>query len=328
MPSLRETKDRIQSVKNTQKITRAMKMVAAAKVKKAENAVKASRPFAMELFKTFYEIYNSIEDKNFSKDGIKVKNPLDNYPVLLEARQIKTIGLVVVSSNKGLAGAYTANLVRFAAKEIREANKNNIKVKIFLIGQKAEASIRALSHDLDFEIKEVYTGILDDINASSAKVVALDLAEEFVQGNIDKIELITTRYINMMTYKVEGWTLLPLVYSHNKKIEKFFKEEFNKENKIEYKTFFDDKNLAEQVFEPSQRILLQKIVPMYITNLIFQAILEAQASELASRMTAMSAATKNAEDMINLLTIQYNKARQESITLELTEVISGAMSKK
>lgn len=328
MPNLRETKDRIQSVKNTQKITRAMKMVAAAKVKKAENAVKSSRPFAMELFKTFYEVYDSIEDKNFSKDEIKSKNPLDNYPVLLHKREIKTIGLLVISSNKGLAGAYTANLVRFCAKKIKEANEKNIKVKVFLIGQKAESALKALERDLEFEIKEVYTGILDDINASSAKVVALDLAEEFTKGNIDKIELITTRYVNMMTYKVEGWTLLPLIYSHDKKVEKFIKEEFDKENKIQYKTFLDDKNLREQIFEPNQKILLQKIVPMYITNLIFQAILEAQASELASRMTAMSAATKNAEDMINQLTIQYNKARQESITLEITEVISGAMSKK
>lgn len=325
MPNLRETKDRIQSVKNTQKITRAMKMVAAAKVKKAENAVKMSRPFTMELFRTFVEIYNSIEDKKFEK--VKSNNPLDNYPVLLKEREIKTLGLVIISSNKGLAGAYTANLVRFAAKEIKKANKEGISVKIFLVGQKAEASLKALGRDYKFDLKEVYTGVLDDINASSAKVVASDLAESYVTGKIDKIELITTRYINMMSYKVEGWTLLPVINTKDEKVRTFFKEEFNKENKIEYKTFFENKTGASQLFEPNQKTLLQKIVPMYITNTIFQAILEAQASELASRMTAMSAATNNASDMINLLTIQYNKARQEAITSEITEVISGSLNK-
>ena len=327
MPSLKETKDRILSVKNTQKITRAMKMVAAAKVKKAENAVKMSRPFSMELFRTFVEIYGSIEDKEF--ETVKSANPLDNYPVLLKARPIKTVGLVIISSNKGLAGAYTANLIRFAAMKIKCANENNINVRIFLIGQKAEAGLKALLSELKFEIKEVYTGILDDVNASSAKVIALDLAEEYTTNRIDKIELITTRYINMMRYKVENWTLLPVITQNSDEIRTFYKKEFNIENKIEYKTFFDDKDKTDsyRLFEPNQKTLLQKIVPMYITNTIFQAILEAQASELASRMTAMSAATNNAEDMINTLTIQYNKARQDSITQEITEVISGSLGK-
>lgn len=320
MPNLRETKNRIQSVKNTQKITRAMKMVAAAKVKKAENMVKMSRPFTLELFRTFVEIYNSINDKNFEK--VKTKNPLDNYPVLLEEREVKTVGLLLISSNKGLAGAYTANLVRYASKIIKHENKKGHDVKVFIVGQKAEAPIRALSRDYKFDLQEVYTGLLDDINISLAKVVALDLAEEFVEGKIDKIELITTRYINMMKYSVESWTLLPVIKKENKIFKSFFKQEFDKENKIDYKTFFDGKENNFQLFEPNQKKLLQKIVPMYISNIIMQSILEAQASELASRMTAMSAATNNAEEMIRTLTIQYNKVRQEAITQEITEVIS------
>ena len=307
MAGLKETKDRIQSVKNTQKITRAMKMVAAAKVKKAENSVKLSRPFALELFKTFVEIYDSIEDKKFEN--------------------IKTIGLVIISSNKGLAGAYNANLIRLAASKIKEANSKNIKVELFLVGSKVEAGLRALEKEYDFNIKEVYTGILDDVNTSSARIVASDLAKEYINLKIDKIELITTRYINMLTYSPESWTLLPVIHQGNKNVQAFFKKQFDKEHKIEYKTFFEDKKNTIQLFEPNQTTLLKQIVPMYITNLIYQAILEAQASELASRMTAMSAATKNAEDMINNLTIQYNKARQQSITQEITEVISGTLNK-
>ncbi len=325
MAGLKETKDRIQSVKNTQKITRAMKMVAAAKVKKAENSVKLSRPFALELFKTFVEIYDSIEDKKF--ENIKTKEPLDNYKALLEERQVKTIGLVIISSNKGLAGAYNANLIRLAASKIKEANSKNIKVELFLVGSKVEAGLRALEKEYDFNIKEVYTGILDDVNTSSARIVASDLAKEYINLKIDKIELITTRYINMLTYSPESWTLLPVIHQGNKNVQAFFKKQFDKEHKIEYKTFFEDKKNTIQLFEPNQTTLLKQIVPMYITNLIYQAILEAQASELASRMTAMSAATKNAEDMINNLTIQYNKARQQSITQEITEVISGTLNK-
>ena len=235
--------------------------------------------------------------------------------------------LVIVSSNKGLAGAYTANLVKFAAREIKKANDKNLDVKIFLLGQKAESSLRALKSEYKFDIKEVYTGILDGINASSAKIVASDLAQEFVDGKIDKIELVTTRYINMMNYKVEGWTLLPVINAEDKELKTFLNREFDKENRFEYRTFFERIKPAFEIFEPSQKAILQKIVPMYITNLIFQAILEAQASELASRMTAMSAATNNANDMIETLTIQYNKARQDKITQELTEVISGSLKK-
>ena len=218
-------------------------------------------------------------------------------------------------------------MVRYVEKEIKKANKDGLKVKVFLLGQKAEAPIKALEKDCDFQIREVYTGILDDISASSARIVALDLAQMFVDEEIDKIELITTRYINMMKYKVESWTLLPVFKKGSKKIKSFYKEEFNQENNLIYDSFMDKLNGAFELFEPSQKALLQKILPMYITNIIFQSILEAQASELASRMTAMSAATKNAEEMIKNLTVQYNKARQEAITQEITEVISGSLNK-
>ena len=128
----------------------------------------------------------------------------------------------------------------------------------------------------------------------------------------------------MMNYKVEDWNLLPV--ANIQKAKAFFKEEFNIEKNINYETFFDNTNISSQIFEPNQKTLLKNIMPMYITNVIYQAILEAQASELASRMTAMSAATNNAQDMITHLTIDYNKARQAGITNEITEVISGANS--
>ncbi len=333
MANLRNIKNRISSIKNTQKITRAMKMVAAAKVKKAEAAVKLSRPFTYELFRMFIKTYDEIKDNiNGGFEAIKVKNAIDNYPELLNSREVNTVALVVISSNKGLAGAYSANIVRFTLNKIKELNAQNKHVSLYLVGQKTLAPLKNAKKNLDFEIKEIYTGILDDLSVSSAKIVAEDLAIDFVEKRVDRIELITTRYINTMTYKVEEWTLLPAMSpkegqekAHAMQLNKFHREEFDKEHKVEYEHSIKLDSLME--FLPNPKAVLQKIVPMYITNVIYQTMLEAQASELSSRMTAMSAATNNAEDMIKTLTVQYNKVRQEGITQELTEVIGASMKK-
>jgi len=333
MANLRNIKNRISSIKNTQKITRAMKMVAAAKVKKAEAAVKLSRPFTYELFRMFIKTYDEIKDSaNGGFEAIKVKNAIDNYPELLSAREVNTVALVVISSNKGLAGAYSANIVRFTLNKIKELNAQNKHVALYLVGQKTVAPLKNAKKNLDFEIKEIYTGILDDLSASSARIVAEDLAIDYVEKRVDRIELITTRYINTMTYKVEEWTLLPAMSPKEgqekakaMRINKFHREEFDREHNIEYEHSIKLDSLME--FLPDPKAVLQKIVPMYITNVIYQTMLEAQASELSSRMTAMSAATNNAEDMIKTLTVQYNKVRQEGITQELTEVIGASMKK-
>lgn len=330
MANLRNIKDRISSIKNTQKITRAMKMVAAAKVKKAEAAVKMSRPFTYELYRMFIKVYDEIGKSHF--DAIKTKNAIDNYPALLNRRDVDTVGLVVISSNKGLAGAYSANIVRFTINKIKELNAQNKKVVLYLVGQKTIAPLKNVKKALGFEIKEIYTGILDDLNVSSAKIVAQDLAEDYVNDRIDRIELITTRYINTMTYKVEEWTLLPTLSpkegedrAKTMQVSKFHKSEFDAEHNVQYEHHVKLDSIAE--FLPSPESVLQMIVPMYLTNVIYQTMLEAQASELSSRMTAMSAATNNAEDMIKTLTVQYNKVRQEGITQELTEVIGASMNK-
>lgn len=310
LANLRTIKDRITSITNTQKITRAMKMVAAAKVKKAENATKASRPFASDLYKIFARIIEDLGTESF--DRIEPERALENYPELLKRREIKTIGLLVITSNKGLAGAYSTNVVRYTIKRIKEALKNGQKVKLFLVGQKAIAPLKNARRNLDYEISQTYTSILDSLDANSAIAVAEDLAEAYVGEEVDSIELITTRYQNMMTYRVENWALLPALGEQGG-VQKFREED--KEGHYAHST---------TEFEPDVSAIMQKLVPMYVTNIIYQALLEATASELASRMTAMSAAVNNANEMIRVLTIDYNKARQAKITQELNEVISGA----
>lgn len=315
MANLRNIKDRITSIQNTQKITRAMKMVAAAKVKKAENAVKMSRPFTFELYKMFTKVCKATSNSGFAP--IKTKRAIDNYPGLLEKREIKTVGFVVMSSNKGLAGAYSANIVRFALKEIKQALNEGKNVKLYLAGQKALAPLKNASRVLNFEIEEIYTSIMDNPDSTNSLILAEDLAAQYVKGEIDSIELITTRYQNMMTYKVEKWTLLPVT------VKEFHKKEFDEEHNVKHaESSHKIDPLTE--FVPDLCTILQNVMPMYITNIIFQALLEANASELASRMTAMSAATNNAQEMIRALTIDYNKARQAQITQELNEVVSGA----
>ena len=318
MANLRSIKDRINSIKNTQKITKAMKMVAAAKVKKAENAVRASRPFTIELSKIFRYAYKEANKTQHNK--VTAKENLENYGELLKKREIKNVGLVIISSNKGLAGAYCANIVRYATNMIKEFNSQGKKVKVYLVGQKAAPAIKNLKNQIDFEIRKTYVNILDGVNSSSAYVLATKLADDFIDGTIDSIELVTTRYKNMMSYKTEHWQLLPVVTNENE-IKKFYNDELSDELNVQH-----DVHKIEPLSEflPNLGSVLSKIVPMYLTNIIYQSFLEAQASELASRMTAMSSATNNATDMISSLTIEYNKARQAKITQELTEVISGA----
>lgn len=298
MPNLKDIKSRISSVQNTKKITKAMKMVAAAKVKKAENTVKAARPFSDELLFLFRKMLATVGE--YSTSGLKIEKALDNYPALLEKREVKTEGMLVITSNKGLAGAYNANVIKSTLVRIKENDANGIKTIIYPVGQKAVSAFKHRSGN--FELAKSYLSVANDPTATGASLIAEDIAEDFVAGKIDKIDIITTHFNNMMSYSVVSWDVLPV------KIEKAENHEID----------------PVMEFEPSVHSVLQQLVPMYITNSIFQALLEANASELAARMTAMSAASNNAEEMINTLTIDYNKARQSAITQELVEIVSGA----
>ena len=298
MPNLKDIKSRIGSVQNTKKITKAMKMVAAAKVKKAENTVKASRPFSDELLNLFRKMLATVGE--FSTTNLKIKRGLDNYPALLTRREIRTEGLLIITSNKGLAGAYNANIIKTALKRIKDNSEKGIKTVVYPVGQKAISGFKHKSGN--FELKNGYTAVINEPTATGASLIAEDIANDFVSGKIDKIDIITTHFNNMMSYNIVDWEILPV------NVDKAENHELD----------------PVMEFEPSASSVLQQLVPMYITNSIYQALLEANASELASRMTAMSAASNNAEEMITTLTIDYNKARQAAITQELVEIVSGA----
>ena len=305
MANLKDIKNRIQSIESTKKITRAMKMVAAAKVKKSENAVKSARPYTKELVEMFQKMLNSVTE--FSSESLKIKSPIDDYPALLQTRDVKNVGILVLTSNKGLAGAYNANVVRAVLKRIKEYKEQGIEVTLFVGGQKGISALRKKCASLGCPIVKKYFSAIDNPNPIEARDIAEDVAEYYVSKKIDKIEIMTTRFKNMMSYFVEDWQVLPVsgVVDVHERIT---------DNVID--------PLME--FVPDKHHILQKIVPMYMTNIFYQALLEAQASELASRMTSMSAATTNAEKMIKALSIEYNKTRQAAITQELIEVVNGA----
>lgn len=307
MANLKEIKNRIKSVQSTKKITRAMKMVASAKVRASEYAVKASRPYAMELYHMFQKMLNSATE--FSAETLKIKSAIDNYPKLLEKREFHNVGILVITSNKGLAGAYSVNVSKAAFKRIQEYKKQGIGVRIFIAGQKGISIMRKKLSALNINIEKEYYSAVDKPDAMEARAIAEDLAEYYVDNRIDKIEIITTRFKNMVSYSVDTWEVMPLAGV------KDIHERLH-DNVIE--------PLME--FTPDMHHILQKLVPMFITNTFYQALLEAHASELASRMTAMSAATNNAEKMIQSLSIEYNKLRQSAITNEIIEVINGANS--
>ena len=298
MPNLKDIKSRISSVQNTKKITKAMKMVAAAKVKKAESTVKAARPFSDELMQMFRKMLAQAGE--YSVVGLNVSRALDNYPELLKQRRVNSEGLLVITSNKGLAGAYNANVIKAALKRVKENDSQGVHTVIYPVGQKAASAFKHRSGN--FEVKQGYISIANNPTATGANLIAEDIADDFVSGAIDRIDIITTHFNNMMSYTVQSWDVLPV------NIEKAQEHELD----------------PVMEFEPSVHAVLQQLVPMYISNSIYQALLEANASELAARMTAMSAASNNAEEMINTLTIDYNKARQAAITQELVEIVSGA----
>lgn len=292
MANLKRIKDRINSISNTKKITSAMKTVAVTKVKKCEAAVLASRPFAEELEDLISKLFEYSE-----------KNADIGLPKIAEKRDIKNEGILIITSDKGLAGAYNVNISKFTLNEIEKIQSEGKNVKLFIAGQKGITFFSRREKDKGFKILKTYPCSPECGNKVHASIIAEDLTEAFLNENIDSIRIITTKFKNLMSSLPEKRDILPAGNLQTKD-DKIFNEDFE--------------------FEPGIETILGKLLPYYIAAEIYEALLEASASELAARMTAMSAATDNAEEMISKLTTDYNKVRQQLITGEITEVVAGA----
>jgi len=311
MPNLKDIRRRIKSVKSTQKITQAMKMVAAAKVKRAENRVKAARPYAQEVFNVMSKVYNALKNQGGAFSGSR-------YVELLSPRPIKKMGIVVVSSDRGLCGSYNSNLVRQALTLEKELISRGLEPKFYLVGNKAIQSFSRYS-------KSPVLGRMADMTAAptihDASLIGETLVKAYLAGEIDSIEVLSTHFISMISYKVKMTAVVP--------VKGILPEVIASIDPPGETLAHSTEHIApEMLLEPNATETLDHLMPMYLGNSIYALLLEASASELAARMTAMSNATKNAGEMLEDLTRVYNRLRQSSITQEILEIVGGAEALK
>jgi len=285
MPSLRDIKRRIKSVQNTQQITRAMEMVAAARLRKAQQRVEAARPYGLKM-------QQMLESLAAAAAGLR-------HP-LFEEREVKTTLLVVISSDRGLAGSYNSNIIRTATRYLQKAPEGSVRLGI--IGKKANEFFKRRPFPIDFAITD-FGGMPDLIRI---RRLAMDITDKFQRGEVDEVKLLYTRFVSTVSYKLTLERFLP--------IEKPASEE----------------NIAatDYIFEPDAANIFGSLVPRYCVTKILQAMLESFASEFGSRMIAMGNATRNAKEMIDHLTLVRNKARQASITKELLDIVGGVEALK
>jgi F-type H+-transporting ATPase subunit gamma len=298
----KEIRKRIASVKSTQKITRAMKMVAGARLNRAQQRIVAIRPYATKTGEVLAEVTAAARDR-MAESSTEADHPL------LVRREEQRILLVVVTSDRGLCGAFNTNITRRAHQLWNEAEAAGKQVSMALIGRKSRDYFRRRSAP----IREIFEGVWETLDLEQARRIARGVLAPYVAGEVDAIYLVYNEFKSAMTQQVIKEALFPL--------------DAGMEGRSLSPTDEARRQAASErefIFEPSKEQVLERLVPMYVEVSVLRALLESQASELGARMTAMDSATKNASEMIEKLTLQYNRARQSAITTELMEIIGGA----
>jgi F-type H+-transporting ATPase subunit gamma len=292
--NLRDIKRRITTVKSTQKITSAMKMVAAAKLRRAQDAIGSARPYATRMRSTLEEVS---------------KSPLDeSHPLLTPHEQRKHLEVVVITSDRGLAGAFNSNVLKAAESVLKSRSGEFGSVGLTLLGKKAvDFFRRRRAHQIRFE-----SPIGGDVRYEKAAGVGRELARRYAAGEVDEVVLVYSRFVSTMTQAPTVSTLLPFTPPSS-------------QGKAGLVAASEEQALPFEI-EPDAETLLAALVPKAVEVEVFRALLENQAGEHAARMTAMEAATKNTQDLIEKLTLQYNRARQAAITRELVEIVTGAQA--
>ncbi|MEQ8756770.1 MAG: F0F1 ATP synthase subunit gamma [Coleofasciculus sp. G1-WW12-02] len=311
MPNLKAIRDRIKSVKNTQKITEAMRLVAAAKVRRAQQQVTSTRPFADRLAQVLYGLQNRLQFED-------VDLPL------LKQRDVKSVGILVVSGDRGLCGGYNNNVIRRAENRAKELQKEGIDYKYVLIGRKAIQYFERREQPIDAK----YTGLEQIPTAPEASMIADELLSLFLSEEVDRVELVYTKFVSLISSRPVVQTLLPLtaqgLEAQDDEIFRLTTRGGNFEVQREKVTTENRALSRDMIFEQDPVQILDALLPLYLNNQLLRALQESAASELAARMTAMNNASDNATELIGTLSLSYNKARQASITQEILEVVGGA----
>ena len=288
MANLKEVRNRIKSVSSTQQITKAMKMVSAAKLKRATNAILQLRPYANKLNELLSNLSASLEDGS---------SPF------LEAREPVRVLVVVVSSNRGLAGAFNANVIKTANNLVNEKYSDQLKsgnVSIVAIGKKSQEYYQRRKYNVIGNNNDLYL----DLNFENASKITEGIMQSFLKGDFDRVELVYNHFRNAAVQFLVAEQLLP--------VPKAEKKENKTNTQIDY------------ILEPSKEKIVEQLIPKNIKIQLYRAVLDSNASEHGARMTAMDKATENAGDLLKALKLSYNQARQAAITTELTEIVSGA----
>jgi len=287
MASLRDIRRRIASIKNTQQITKAMKMVAAAKMKKAQGAILSARPYAKKMHTVL--------------SSLAARTGEEAHP-LLRVREEDRVGMIVLTSDRGLCGGFNTAICRQALQFLKEQKQKQNQVTLYVIGKKGRNFFKSRGISMD----KVFVDISGKVQYKDAAEIAGEMVGQFEKEDLDVIYIVYNEFKSAISQRVVVERLLP----------------------VEPLEITPEMNAVEYLYEPSEQDVLTHILPKYVETQVFRAFLESEASEQGARMTAMDSATNNAADMIRLLTLNMNKARQAQITKEISEIVGGAEALK
>ena len=294
MASLRSIRGRIKAVRNMQKITKALKLVSAAKLRRAQDAVLRTRPYAQSLSDLLASLAQARADAGITP-----------HP-LMEVRPPKRIEVVLLTSDRGLCGGFNANIIRRAQRFLVEEGPKYESIQFSTIGRRG----RDFARKRGIQTRKDYVGFFGKLRYAMAKEVADDLIAEYKEQKLDAVYLLYNQFKSAIAQQITLTQLLPVAAPPVKAADK---------NAVQ---------LPEHLYEPSRPLLLEQLIPKQLAMQMWRALLESEASEHGARMTAMESATKNASETIGRLSLQYNRARQAAITKELMEIVSGAEALK
>jgi len=300
--ALKDVKSRIASVKNIQKITRAMEMVAAARLRRAEQRIESLRPYAGAV-------------RRMTRQAAEAAGNVPNLPILNEHESEQTVAILLVTGDRGLAGAFNSQIVRAGIRAGAEYESGGKSTVWYASGRRGVSSLTFRGR----EVVESYTGFTERPAYGDARDIASDLMAAYVDGEVDRVDIIYNGYVSALTQVVTHEILLPL-----QEASILGEDEESEEESSDEGDAHGHKALVE--YEPDPEEILKRLVPAYVEISLYRALLESSASELGARMTAMRNASENAGDLIKDYTLQMNRERQAAITQEIMEVVAGAES--
>jgi F-type H+-transporting ATPase subunit gamma len=298
MASQKDIKGRISSVKNIRKITRAMEMVAAARLRRAEQRIEELRPYADAI-------------RRMTRQAVSAAESIPSMPILQEHDSVNRVGVLLVTGDRGLAGAFNSQIVRAGNRRAREIDES---VAWYAVGRRGVSSVTFRG----LELAGGYTGFTDRPSYSDARNVADELIQHYVDGEVDRVEVFYNGYISAMTQEVRHETLLPLQQAD------VLGDEEDEDGEEGGDSDGPDHSRSLWIYEPEPEEILRRLAPDYVEISIYRAMLESTASEHGARMTAMRNASENAAELIDDLTLEANRQRQADITQEIMEVVAGA----